>query len=98
MAVLHPSVLLNIATQAKTGGDFFHSPHRHTAVKHVRGFQAEARFTRKGNTLCAIALEWPEEELRPTSLAGKQVTKVDLLGLDRPEGPSSTGCVPVRRP
>ena len=50
----------------------------------MRGFQAEARFTRKGNTLCAIALEWPEEELRLTSLAGKQVTTVDLLGLGAP--------------
>ena len=41
------------------------------------------RFTRKGNTLYAIALEWPEE---PTvmlkSLAGKQVQKVEMLGLD----------------
>jgi alpha-L-fucosidase len=38
------------------------------------------RFTRKGNTLYAIALEWPEEELRLTSLAGKPVLKVELLG------------------
>jgi alpha-L-fucosidase len=38
------------------------------------------RFTRKGNTLYAIALEWPEEELRLTSLAGRPVLKVELLG------------------
>jgi alpha-L-fucosidase len=38
------------------------------------------RFTRKGNTLYAIALEWPEEELRLTSLAGKPVLNVELLG------------------
>jgi len=38
------------------------------------------RFTRKGNTLYAVALEWPEEELRLTSLAGKPVLKVELLG------------------
>jgi alpha-L-fucosidase len=42
------------------------------------------RFTRKGNTLYAIALEWPEEELRLTSLAGKPVLKVELLGSSEP--------------
>jgi hypothetical protein len=31
--------------------------------------------------LYAIALEWPEEEIRLTSLAGKKVTKVEMLGL-----------------
>src|SRR5450755_4356197 len=40
----------------------------------------DVRFTRKGDTLYAIALEWPEEQLRLTSLGGKQVTKVELLG------------------
>jgi alpha-L-fucosidase len=40
----------------------------------------DVRFTRKGNLLYAIALEWPEEALRLTSLAGKQVVGVDLLG------------------
>jgi len=40
----------------------------------------DVRFTRKGNTLYAIALEWPEEDLRLTSLAGKQVAGVELLG------------------
>jgi len=42
--------------------------------------EGSVRFTRKGNTLYAIALEWPEEELRLTSLAGKSVLKVELLG------------------
>jgi alpha-L-fucosidase len=42
----------------------------------------DVRFTRKGNTLYAIALEWPEEELRLTSLAGKLVSKVEMLGLN----------------
>ena len=42
----------------------------------------DVRFTRKGNTLYAIALEWPEEELRLTSLAGKPVSKVEMLGLN----------------
>ncbi len=40
----------------------------------------DVRFTRKGDVLYAIALEWPEEELRLTSLAGKEVVKVDMLG------------------
>ena len=42
----------------------------------------DVRFTRKGNTIYAIALEWPEEELRLTSLAGKTVSKVEMLGLN----------------
>jgi alpha-L-fucosidase len=44
----------------------------------------DVRFTRKGNTLYAIALEWPEEALRLTSLAGKEVVKVEMLGLNDP--------------
>ena len=44
----------------------------------------DVRFTRKGNTLYAIALEWPEEEFRLTSLAGKEVLKVEMLGLNDP--------------
>jgi len=40
----------------------------------------DVRFTRKGNTLYAIALEWPEQELRLSSLAGKPVLRVELLG------------------
>ena len=41
----------------------------------------DVRFTRKGNTLYAIALEWPEAELRLTSLGGRSVEKVNMLGL-----------------
>jgi alpha-L-fucosidase len=41
----------------------------------------DVRFTRKGDALYAIALEWPEETLKLTSLAGKQVTQVSMLGL-----------------
>ncbi len=44
----------------------------------------DVRFTRKGNTLYAIALEWPEEPLRLTSLAGKPVLRVEMLGLAEP--------------
>jgi alpha-L-fucosidase len=42
----------------------------------------DVRFTRKGNTLYAIALEWPEDELRLTSLAGTAVSRVEMLGLN----------------
>ena len=42
----------------------------------------DVRFTRKGNTLYAIALAWPEDGLRLTSLAGKPVYKVEMLGMD----------------
>jgi len=42
----------------------------------------DVRFTRKGDTLYAIALEWPEEDLRLTSLAGTAVSKVEMLGLN----------------
>ena len=44
----------------------------------------DVRFTRKGNTLYAIALEWPEEPLRLTSLAGKPVLRVEMPGLAEP--------------
>jgi alpha-L-fucosidase len=44
----------------------------------------DVRFTRKGNTLYAIALEWPEEELKLTSLVGHEVQKVEMLGLSEP--------------
>jgi alpha-L-fucosidase len=44
----------------------------------------DVRFTRKGNVLYAIALEWPDETLHLTSLAGKEVTKVEMLGLNEP--------------
>ena len=44
----------------------------------------DIRFTRKGNTLYAIALEWPAEEVRLSSLAGKEVVRVEMLGLSDP--------------
>ena len=44
----------------------------------------DVRFTRKGDTLYAIALEWPEEELKLSSLAGKEVLRVEMLGLAEP--------------
>jgi alpha-L-fucosidase len=42
----------------------------------------DVRFTCKGHTLYAIARAWPEEELRLTSLAGREVSKVEMLGLN----------------
>jgi alpha-L-fucosidase len=51
----------------------------------------DVRFTRKGNTLYAIALEWPEEDLRLASLAGKDVQSVQLLGLSEPLKWKQTG-------
>ncbi len=44
----------------------------------------DVRFTRKGNTLYAIALEWPGEPLRLAALAGKPVLSVELLGSTEP--------------
>jgi alpha-L-fucosidase len=44
--------------------------------------EGDFRFTRKGDTLYAIALEWPEEDtVRLRSLAGKKVTAIEMLGL-----------------
>ncbi len=41
------------------------------------------RFTRKGDVLYAIALQWPEEEtVTLTSLAGTRVKSVEMLGAD----------------
>jgi alpha-L-fucosidase len=44
--------------------------------------EGDVRFTRKGNVLYAIALEWLGEELRITSLAGREVFEVEMLGLN----------------
>ena len=44
----------------------------------------DVRFTRKGDTLYAIALEWPEDDLKLASLAGVDVVKVEMLGLNEP--------------
>jgi len=44
----------------------------------------DVRFTRKGNTLYAISLEWPEDQLALRSLADVEVVRVELLGLASP--------------
>jgi len=59
----------------------------------------DVRFTRRGDTLYAIALEWPEEDLLLSSLAGKQVLKVDMLGSDeRIEWRAEAGGLRIRPP
>lgn len=44
----------------------------------------DVRFTQKGRTVYAIALEWPEEELRLTALAREKVARVELIGSREP--------------
>ena len=47
--------------------------------------EGDFRFTRRGNTLYAIALEWPErKQIKLKSLGGKKVTKVEMLGQQAP--------------
>lgn len=63
----------------------------------------DVRFTRRGNTLYAIALEWPEEDLLLSSLAGREVLKVDMLGSEekiewRAEADGLRIRPPARRP
>lgn len=66
--------------------------------------EGDFRFTRKGNTLYAIALEWPEEQaVTLKSLAGKKVTRVEMLGLREPvkwnqSAAGLTVTIPGRRP
>lgn len=42
---------------------------------------ADIRLTRKGGTVYAILLDWPESETRIASLAGVSVERVELLGV-----------------
>lgn len=44
----------------------------------------DVRFTQKERSLYAIALEWPEEELYLSSLAGYRISAVELLGSPEP--------------
>jgi alpha-L-fucosidase len=50
---------------------------------HVHG-EGDTRFTHKGNMLYAVALEWPERELRSQSLGDRRVAAVSLLGSEEP--------------
>jgi alpha-L-fucosidase len=69
-------VLQGVGEWLKINGEAIYGSHYWETYK-----DGDIRFTRKGNVLYAIALEWPEEEIRLTSLAGKKVTKVEMLGL-----------------
>ncbi len=92
------NVLLETGKWLKVNGEAIYGSHYFTTFK-----EGDFRYTRKGDTLYAIALEWPEEEtFTLKSLAGKKVKQVEMLGL----GPvkwaeSSTGVtitVPNKRP
>lgn len=68
-------VLREVGAWLRVNGEAIYGAHYWEPYK-----DGDVRFTRKGSTLYAIALEWPEDELRLTSLARKDVTRVDLLG------------------
>ena len=42
----------------------------------------DVRFTRKGNVLYAILLEWPGSEITINSLKGIKINKLSMLGSD----------------
>ena len=42
----------------------------------------DIRFTRKGNVLYAILLEWPGHEITINSLKGLKINKLSMLGSD----------------
>jgi alpha-L-fucosidase len=69
------NILRQVGEWLRVNGEAIYGSHYWEPYK-----DGDVRFTRKGDTLYAIALEWPEDELRLTSLAGKEVTKVELLG------------------
>ncbi|MCX6621001.1 MAG: alpha-L-fucosidase, partial [Acidobacteria bacterium] len=71
--------LREVGAWLKVNGEAIYGSHYWDTFK-----DGDVRFTRKGNTLYAIALEWPETELRLTSLHGRQVTKVEMLGSAAP--------------
>jgi alpha-L-fucosidase len=43
----------------------------------------DIRFTRKGNALYAILLEWPDHEITIKSLKGLKIKKLSMLGSDK---------------
>ena len=70
-------VLEGVGQWLKVNGEAIYGSHYWDTYK-----DGDIRFTRKGNVLYAIALEWPEDEIRLTALAGKKVTRVEMLGLN----------------
>jgi len=71
------NVLLETGAWLKVNGEAIYGSRYYTTYK-----EGDFRFTRKGDTVYAIALEWPEEAtFTLRSLSGKTVKSVELLGL-----------------
>jgi alpha-L-fucosidase len=92
------NVLLETGKWLQVNGEAIYGSRYFTVHK-----EGDFRFTRKGNTVYAIALEWPEDEtFTLRSLAGKNVRSVELLGVgpvkfsQTAQGVTIT--VPARRP
>jgi alpha-L-fucosidase len=85
--------LREVGEWLKVNGEAIYGSHYWDTFK-----DGDVRFTRKGNVLYAIALEWPEEEMRLTSLAGTTVEKVEMLGLDEPVHWKQDGAALVIQP
>jgi alpha-L-fucosidase len=92
-------VLLETGEWLKVNGEAIYGSRPWTSWK-----EGDFRFTRKGEAVYAIALEWPEgETVTLKSFAGKKVSRVELLGLGEalkwkqtPAGVVIT--VPAKRP
>lgn len=70
------SVLRETGAWLKVNGEAIYASRPFTTYK-----EGDFRFTRKGNAVYAIALEWPEDTtFTLASLAGHKVQSVDLLG------------------
>ena len=88
------AILLEMGAWLKTNGEAIYGSHYWDNYK-----DGDIRFTRKGNVLYAIALEWPEEEIRLTTLAGKRVSKVEMLGSNETvEWESEAGALVIQPP
>lgn len=92
------NVLLETGKWLQVNGEAIYGSRYFTTHK-----EGDFRFTRKGSTLYAIALEWPEDDsFTLKSLAGKTVKSVELLGAGPVKWTQSargvTITVPAKRP